>query len=430
MACLVIIGAQWGDEGKGKVVDLLAQRARMVVRYQGGNNAGHTLVVEGQKTILHLIPSGVLQADTRNVIAQGVVIDPAVLMGELDKLAERGLRLGPEQLVISSKAAVIMPYHRAIDTGRELRLGAGRIGTTGRGIGPAYEDVAARRAVRVGDLLDRDRLNARLDRVLDERNATLTWLGLEPIAREAMVSELLALGERLRPLVADAENQVRDAVESGTDVLFEGAQGVLLDVLHGTFPYVTSSHTVSGAVSTSVGVAPWRVNRVLGIVKAYTSRVGEGPFPTELKDALGDRLREVGQEFGSTTGRPRRCGWLDLAALRYAHRINGFTGLAITKLDVLSGLETLRVCTGYMVDGTLTNTLPSDDGELRDAEPVYVDLPGWEGDLTEVESYGALPQQARDYLGFIERELGVPVALVGVGPGRRQTLELRDPWSD
>ncbi|MCB9728218.1 MAG: adenylosuccinate synthase [Deltaproteobacteria bacterium] len=430
MASLVIIGAQWGDEGKGKVVDLLAQRARMVVRYQGGNNAGHTLVVEGQKTILHLVPSGILQADTRNVIAQGVVVDPAVLVRELDALAARGLHVGPEQLVISARAAVIMPYHCAIDAGRESRLGAGRIGTTGRGIGPAYEDVAARRAVRVGDLLDRARLDARLDRVLDERNATLTWLGSEPIAREAMVTELLRLGERLRPLVTDAECLVRDAVEADVDVLFEGAQGVLLDVLHGTFPYVTSSHTVSGAVATSVGVPPWRVDHVLGIVKAYTSRVGEGPFPTELTDALGDRLREVGQEFGSTTGRPRRCGWLDLAALRYAHRINGFTGLAVTKLDVLSGLETLKVCVGYRVDGRVVDALPADEGVLARAEPVYAELPGWQGDLSAVESLEALPREARGYLDFIERELGVPVALVGVGPGRRQTLELRDPWTD
>ena len=363
MGSLVIVGAQWGDEGKGKVVDVLARRAGTVVRFQGGNNAGHTLVVAGEKTVLHLIPSGILQKGVLNVIAQGVVVDPEVLLQELDQLAARGA--GPEpgsEMIISRRAAVIMPYHRSIDIGREERLAGGKIGTTGRGIGPAYEDVAARRAVRIGDLLERERLTARLDRVIEERNAVLSWLGRETVDRDALITRLLELGERLRPYIGDAADAVRAAVEKGEDVLFEGAQGTLLDVLHGTYPYVTSSHTVSGAVATGVGVPPWRVSRVVGIVKAYTTRVGNGAFPTELLDDVGQRLRDVGHEYGSTTGRPRRCGWLDLAALRHAHRLNGFTALALTKLIPDVARLTL----------TLAQMGPEDFAKVADLKPALV----------------------------------------------------------
>ena len=430
MGSLVIVGAQWGDEGKGKVVDVLARRARTVVRFQGGNNAGHTLVVAGEKTVLHLIPSGILQRGVLNVIAQGVVVDPEVLLQELDQLAARGA--APEagtEMVISRRAAVIMPYHRSIDVGREERLAGGRIGTTGRGIGPAYEDVAARRAVRMGDLLDADRLASRLDRVIEERNAVLVWLGRETVDRDALIARMLELGARLRPYIGDAADQVRAAVERDEDVLFEGAQGTLLDVLHGTYPYVTSSHTVSGAVATGVGLPPWRVSRVVGIAKAYTTRVGNGAFPTELLDDVGQRLRDVGHEYGSTTGRPRRCGWLDLAALKHAHRLNGFTGLALTKLDVLTGLETLKVCVGYRVGDRTWDGLPADEDLVERLEPIYEALPGWTEDISAARQVEELPRAARAYIAYIERFIGVPIALIGVGPGRAETLTCADVWA-
>lgn len=430
MPSLVIIGAQWGDEGKGKVVDVLARKAHTVVRYQGGNNAGHTLVVNGRKTIVHLIPSGVLHEGVRNVIGQGVVVDPGVLVRELDGLAASGVTPTPQTgLLISHRASVIMPYHRAIDQAREARLRGGKIGTTGRGIGPAYEDVASRRAVRLGDLLDRDLLDARLDRVLEERNATLSWLGGEPLPREELVPQLLALGDRLRPFIGDAEAAVRTALSADEHVLFEGAQGVLLDVLHGTYPFVTSSNTIAGAVCTGLGVPPSQVGGVVAIVKAYSTRVGGGPFPTELEDATGQHLREVGQEFGSTTGRPRRCGWLDLPALRYAHAINGFAAIALTKLDVMAGLDSVRVCVGYRLDGEELDQLPIDGDRMARAEPIYKDLPGFSGSLGDCDSRVDLPGAAAAYVDFIESELGVPVVIIGTGPARRETLVGGDLWA-
>ncbi len=454
MASVVIVGAQWGDEGKGKIVDLLAEKARMVVRYQGGNNAGHTLVVGGEKTVVHLIPSGVLQPGVINVVAQGVVVDPEVLCRELDSLASKGFRPSPEHLVLSRRAAVIMPYHRSIDQARESRLAGRKIGTTGRGIGPAYEDVASRRAVRLGDLTDRDRLGERLDRVLDERNATLTWLGAEPVARGPLMDELLALGDRIAPWLGEAEDRVRDALAAGDEILFEGAQGTLLDVLHGTYPFVTSSSTLAGAVTTGIGVPPGSLGHVLGIAKAYATRVGSGPFPTELEGEVAERLRKVGLEFGSTTGRPRRCGWLDLAALRSAHRLNGFTSLALMKLDVLSGLATLKLGVGYTLprdpvgsaaattvaaavrsvptpaDPPILDRLPSDDADVAALEPIYEELPGWSEDITGCRTFESLPVAARAYVSFIESRTGIPVSLIGVGPGREAIIARSDPWEE
>ncbi len=426
MSSIVIIGAQWGDEGKGKVVDQLADRAGMVVRYQGGNNAGHTLVVGGKKTILHLVPSGILQDDVINVIAQGVVVDPEQILREIDGLRQAGYLRDPRQLVISERAAVIMPYHIQVDLHREARLAGGKIGTTGRGIGPAYEDVIARRAVRMGDLLDEDRLRARLERVLPERNALLAWLGGDAFEADVLVERMLAFGERLRPHIGESGRLVRRALTEDMTVLFEGAQGSLLDVLHGTYPFVTSSSTLSGAVATSVGLPPTAIKRVVGVAKAYCTRVGAGPFPTELDDDVGRRLRDVGHEYGSTTGRPRRCGWLDLAALRYAHRLNGFTSLALTKLDVLTGLETLKVCVGYRCGDKELDELPAEDCDLEIAQPIYETLPGWHEDLTTARTPEDLPYAAREFIGFVERQVGVPVTVVGVGPDREHSIVIGD----
>ncbi len=421
MPSLVIIGLQWGDEGKGKVVDIKGRTARAVVRYQGGNNAGHTLVVEGHTTVLHLIPSGILRPHVRNVIGPGVVVDPGVLLGEIDPLKKRGVLTDPRQLIVSRNAAVIMPYHREIDKWRENRLGDAKIGTTGRGIGPAYEDVASRRAIRVGDLLSADRLGMRLDRVLEERNMLISWLGGEPVQREELMELLLLQGSRLKPYIGDAGEQVRALLDAGDDVVFEGAQGVLLDVLHGTYPYVTSSHTTPGAVCTGAAVPPQAAQHVIGVAKAYTTRVGAGCFPTELTDEIGARIGKVGKEFGSTTGRPRRCGWIDLPALRYALALCGSKSIALTKLDVLTGLKELKVCTAYLIDGKRVETLPS--GEIDELmTPLYETLPGWERDIRGCREFDHLPPKAREYVRFLERKLGVCVNILGVGPGRDETI--------
>jgi len=435
MPSAVVIGAQWGDEGKGKVVDALARKAEYVVRFQGGNNAGHTLVVAGEKTILHLIPSGILRPDAVNIIGQGCVIDVKVLLGEIDTLVERGLLpaddRGAKRLRVGRDAAVIMPYHVQLDQRREARLmskAGGKLGTTGRGIGPTYEDVAARRAVRIGDLLNRDRLRVRLERVLEEKNALLSWLGGEPFEVDALIDQMAALGERIAPYVDDSGRVVRQALADGRHVLFEGAQGALLDVIHGTYPYVTSSQTNMSGAAHGAGVAASTLERGIGVVKAYQTRVGAGPFPTELDDAVGQKLRDVGQEYGSTTGRPRRCGWLDLAALRYSVRINGFTALSLMKLDVLSGHDSLKVCTGYtLADGSALDELPT-GAELDGATPVYETVAGWPEDITKVRTLEGLPEAARAYVRFIEESVGVPVALIGVGPGREDEIVCHQLW--
>jgi adenylosuccinate synthase len=426
MPSCVVIGAQWGDEGKGKIVDLLTEQAHLVVRFQGGNNAGHTLVVDAgqgpRKTVLHLIPSGILWPDTRCVIASGVVVDVDVLFKEIDALVAAGLAVTPQRLGVSADAHVIMPYHRDLDLAREARLLGNRIGTTGRGIGPCYEDRAGRLGIRIRDLLDPVRLRASLERVLPERNAVLNWHGLPTVDIEALIDACLARGERVRPFVIDCRAELAAALDADQNVLFEGAQGALLDVAHGTYPFVTSSHTTSGGASVGAGVPPTAVSRVLGIAKAYCTRVGGGPFPTELHDAVGERIRQLGHEFGSTTGRPRRCGFFDVPGLRAAHRLNGFTALAITKLDVLSGLDRIGVCTHYDVDGARVEVADLDVAALERATPVYEYLPGWSESLDHVRAWDELPANARTLLERIEELTGVPLGMVSVGPERSQTI--------
>ena len=434
MANVVVVGAQWGDEGKGKVVDLLTEHAQVVVRFQGGNNAGHTLVVGGQKTVLHLIPSGVLHEGKRCVIGNGVVVDPTVLMKEIDALRTRGFLADAAQLLVSSNAHVIFPWHRQLDLLREKSRGGGAIGTTGRGIGPAYEDKVARRGIRVRDLLDADRLRKRVHDRLGAAQEELARLARaaraeEPLLHEdEIVSEYAALGARLKEFVADTSLVLAQEIAKGTRVLFEGAQGTLLDVDHGTYPYVTSSNCVAGNAATGAGLGPTAIDRVMGITKAYTTRVGGGPFPTELTDELGERLRKVGDEFGATTGRPRRTGWLDAVVLRFAVRVNGLWGLALTKLDILSGFETLKICTAYEVDGKRTENLPGDLEDLARAKPVYEELPGWEQKLAGARTLDDLPPAAMRYVRRVEELSGVPVVCISVGADRGETILLSNPF--
>ncbi len=428
MPNVVVVGAQWGDEGKGKVVDRYAARADWVIRYQGGNNAGHTLVVDGEKTVLHLIPSGILSPSTRCAIGPGVVVDPVVLLEEVEALEARGLTI-QGRLVVSPNAHVILPYHRRLDAARERR---DAIGTTGRGIGPAYEDKVARRGIRVADLGEPDRLDAKIRARVPELNAVLDHLGSDPIpGREidAMIADYARLGERLAAFVGEVGQRLEDAHAEGHRLLFEGAQGVLLDVDHGTYPYVTSSNTVAGNAATGSGLGPRRVGHVVGISKAYTTRVGSGPFPTELKDRSGDELRKAGSEFGATTGRPRRCGWLDLVALRYAVRVAGIEKLVLTKLDVLAGLDPIRICIGYELDGERVDDFPRTCEALERVRPVYEDLPGFAA-LGEADRYDSLPAAARAYVERVSKELDVDVCLVSVGPGRGEDIELSDPFAD
>ena len=434
MPNVVVVGAQWGDEGKGKIVDLLTEHAQVVVRFQGGNNAGHTLVVGGQKTVLHLIPSGVLHAGKTCVIGNGCVVDPTVLMKEIDALRSRGFLQDSAQLMISEHAHVICPWHKHLDALREKARGGGAIGTTGRGIGPAYEDKVARRGIRMRDLLDGDRLRRRVkDRLTDalEEISHLARLAKadEPILDvEAIVSEYLVLGSRLKEFVGEASLFLDQHVRKGTRILFEGAQGTLLDVDHGTYPYVTSSNTVAGNAAVGSGLGPTAIDKVLGITKAYTTRVGGGPFPTELTDAIGDRLRKVGDEFGATTGRPRRCGWLDTVVLRYAMRVNGLWGLALTKMDILSGLETLKVCTAYELDGQKITELPGDIEDFSRVQPVYEELPGWEQSLAGARTVEDLPSNAQRYVRRVEEIVGIPVVCVSVGAERGETILLQNPF--
>ncbi len=416
----VVVGTQWGDEGKGKVVDVLAPVADLVVRYQGGNNAGHTLVVGGRKTVLHLVPSGILHPGTLCVVGNGVVLDPVVFLREFESLAAAGRTLTPEDIVLSSRAQVILPWHRALDRLREQARGGDAIGTTGKGIGPCYEDKAARRGIRVGDFVDPERFRARVEALLPEKNRMITeWFGGEPLSVDGSVGELAPLAARLRPYVTDTVALLHHAVRGGKTLLFEGAQGTFLDIDHGTYPFVTSSNTVAGAACAGSGVGPSALTHVVGIAKAYTTRVGWGPFPTECEDAVGDHLRSVGQEYGSTTGRPRRCGWFDAALLRSSVMLNGLTHIALTKLDVLSGLPTVRICTGY--EGH--DALPDD---LVSAVPVYEDLPGWVEDLSGCRTFEALPATCQAYVERLEELVGVPAGLISIGPDRAHTI-VRDP---
>lgn len=430
MANVVIVGAQWGDEGKGKVVDIYTEYASDVVRYQGGNNAGHTLVVGNEKTVLHLIPSGILHQGKRCIIANGVVLDPRVFLEEIDRLKVRGYLKDDSQLVVDGNTHIIMPYHVAIDKARES--GSGRkIGTTGRGIGPTYEDKVGRRGIRFADLVQPEVFARKVRELLPEKNFFLEkYLGQQPLSEAQIIEEYSAYGQRLRQYLGSASVILNQSIRTGRNILFEGAQGSLLDVDHGTYPYVTSSSTVAGGACTGAGIGPRFIHEVIGISKAYATRVGEGPFPTELKDEMGDRLRHIGQEFGATTGRPRRTGWLDAVALREAVRLSGMTGLAITKMDVLNELETIKVCTAYTCQGQLVTDYPHDLDILSRCQPVYEEFEGWRQDISGITRFEDLPQAARTYLRKIEELVGCQVVLVSVGPRRDQTIQVKNPFAE
>ena len=426
---VVIVGTQWGDEGKGKIVDWLTEQAQGVVRFQGGHNAGHTLVIEGRKTILRLIPSGILRRDVACYIGNGVVLSPTALLAEIDELEDAGVDVA-SRLRISGSCPLILDYHIALDRAREERKGAGKIGTTGRGIGPAYEDKVARRAVRTQDLFDEQHFAERVREALDLHNFVLTqYLGAARIEPQAVIDGALALAPRIKPMVADVSYELNQAMRQGHRLLFAGAQGALLDVDHGTYPFVTSSNTVAGAAAAGAGVAPQQLHYVLGITKAYATRVGSGPFPTELNDAVGEELRRRGNEFGSVTGRPRRCGWFDAAALRRSVQINGVTGLCITKLDVLDELDTVRLCTGYRSGGTVTDILPFGAEAVASCEPVYEDFPGWRQSTFGVRDWAQLPAAARRYLERLSEVTGVPIDIISTGPDREQTILMRHPFN-
>ncbi|TMB32818.1 MAG: adenylosuccinate synthase [Deltaproteobacteria bacterium] len=426
---VVIVGAQWGDEGKGKIVDLFTSWADVVVRFQGGANAGHTLVVGGTKTVLHLVPSGVLHPGKRCFIGNGVVVDPEALSQEIDILKSRGLLVEPQQLVVSENAHVIFPYHKRIDLGREEKSGRKKIGTTGRGIGPCYEDKVARRGIRMRDLLKPEVLRERLKERIGEANAQIAALGGEQVKLETVHAEAARLGQKLAEYVGDASEKLAHEVERGKAVLFEGAQGTLLDVDHGTYPYVTSSNTVAGNAAVGAGLGPTSIHSVIGITKAYTTRVGNGPLPTELDDASGERLRTVGAEFGATTGRPRRCGWMDALVLRYAARVNGLSGLALTKLDVLTGFDKVQVAVAYKLpSGKTLQEFPSDPELLASAQPVYEELPGWKEPIGDLRQYEELPANARRYVERVEQLVGVEAIAVSVGAERAQTIVRKNPF--
>lgn len=421
MSSLVVVGAQWGDEGKGKVTDYLAAQAHVVVRYQGGNNAGHTVVAGGQTFRLHLIPSGAIHPGVCNVIGNGVVVDPNVLLGELEELERCGV--GRVQLYISERAHVIMPYHRLLDRLEEEKRGDARIGTTGRGIGPVHVDKVARSGIRMVDLVDASAFRARLAVVLPTKNELLRGLyGHVGYTVNEIVSEYEPAATRLAPYVTDTSLLVHQALDSGQRVLFEGAQGTLLDVDHGTYPFVTSSSATAGGASIGTGVGPKSIDTVLGVVKAYSTRVGEGPFPSELMDSTGEIIRKRGQEFGTTTGRPRRCGWFDAVVGRYAARVNGLQEVAVTKLDVLSGLPEVKMCVAYTHRGEILQHFPVRPDVLSECEPVYESMPGWSDDLTKISSYRELPSSAKAYLERLSQVMGTRIALVSVGPDREQTI--------
>ncbi len=430
MPNVVVVGTQWGDEGKGKIVDLLTEQAQMVVRYQGGNNAGHTLVVGGEKFIFHLIPSGILHPGTLCCIGNGVVLDPEVFLDEIDRVLSRGLQVGPENLRVSERTQVIMPYHKRLDLARERAKGEGKIGTTGRGIGPCYEDKVARRGIRVADLVDPQLFKAKLTEILPEKNFLLEkLLEDEPFTLEEILEPYAKMGQRLKPLMANVSVLLQEAGNRGRNILFEGAQGTHLDIDHGTYPFVTSSNPVAGGAAVGAGVGPGQLHRVLGIVKAYTTRVGSGPFPTECTDQAGRHMQECGVEFGSTTGRPRRCGWLDMVVLKEAVRLNGLTGLAITKLDVLSTLNPVRLCVAYELDGERRDTIPATLPELTRCRPIFEELTGWAEDIRGVRRFEDLPGVTRTYLKRIEDLAGVPIQLVSVGPDREETILVQNPFA-
>jgi len=429
MANVAIIGAQWGDEGKGKVVDLFTDDADIVVRFQGGNNAGHTLVVDGKKTVLHLIPSGALHPNKLCVIGNGVVVDPEILIEEIDALQEQGHLADDASLRISEQAHLIMPYHKSIDLARERLRGKGKIGTTGRGIGPAYEDKVARIGIRFIDLLEEDTFREKLQHNIEEKNIYLKAILKEiPLAFEEIHVRYEQFRERLKRYVTNTGLLLEQEMRAGKRVLFEGAQGTLLDVDHGTYPYVTSSNTTTGGVCSGSGVGPQHVQQVIGISKAYTTRVGSGPFPTELDGADGETLRREGSEFGATTGRSRRCGWFDAVGVRYAVRMNGMTGIALTKLDVLTGFKKIPLCTAYRYNGKVVNDFPASSKVMKNAQPVYEEMAGWDSPLDDVRKLSDLPVEAQKYVRRLEEIIGTEIILVSVGPGRDQTILLKNPF--
>ncbi|HET8734310.1 MAG TPA: adenylosuccinate synthase [Anaeromyxobacteraceae bacterium] len=430
MPNVVVVGAQWGDEGKGKIVDRFTEFADVVARYQGGNNAGHTLVVGGEKTVLHLIPAGVLHKGKTCIIGNGVVVDPTVFMMEIDRLKQKGYLKDDGQLVLSLDAHVIMPWHKAVDLAREQAMGSGKIGTTGRGIGPTYEDKVARRGIRVRDLLDPAKLARKVKERLPAVEEELRRLGADAkLDADAITAEYAALGKRLAVYAKDASRVLHGLIQQKRSVLFEGAQGTMLDVDHGTYPFVTSSNTVASNAATGTGVGPTAIDEVIGIAKAYSTRVGGGPYPTEQKNATGEELRRIGQEFGATTGRPRRTGWFDAVAMRYAARVNGLDGLAIMKLDVLSGFPELKVAVAYRLDGKTLEEMPGDPEDLERCEAVYETLPGWNEPLSGIRTWDGLPKAAQSYVKRLEDLTGVRVIAVSVGPDREETILLRNPFA-
>lgn len=427
MANVAVIGSQWGDEGKGKVVDIYGEHAEVIVRYQGGNNAGHTLVVDGKKVVLHLIPAAALHDDKTCVIANGVVVDVEIFLGEIAALKEKGY-LKNSRVVLSDRAHVIMPYHKQLDQLREKKVNT-TIGTTGRGIGPTYADKISRLGIRIGDLLNPSYLRSRLEETVPEKNCILEHLyGEKPIDIAALHEKYLELGEKIRPYIQNTNELLHSSIAAKKKILFEGAQGTMLDVDQGTYPFVTSSNTTSGGATNGAGIPPSAIHEVIAIVKAYTTRVGGGPFPTEQLNEIGDRLQSVGAEFGATTGRRRRCGWLDLVNLRHARDINGFTGLAITKLDVLSGLPEIQVCTAYEYKGKKFTTFPSAIEDVATVKPIYKTLKAWKETVTELTDLTKIPVEMKDYIRYIEDELQVKTALLSVGPDRKQTMEVRNPF--
>ncbi len=431
MANVVVVGTQWGDEGKGKIVDLLTRYADYIVRFQGGNNAGHTLVVEGKQFIFHLIPSGILYENKKCMIGNGVVIDPEVLLAEMQELKENGLPVTPERLTISENAHLIMPYHKSLDLNQEAALiDSKKIGTTGRGIGPCYEDKIIRKGIKVGDLLDESLFKDKLKDNIEEKNFLLTKrLNSKPVSFEEIFRQFEGFAEKLAPYMGNVSVELDQARKSGKHILFEGAQGTQLDVDHGTYPFVTSSNTVAGNACTGSGFGPVYIDEVIGILKAYTTRVGSGPFPTELFDETGEQLQRKGGEFGATTGRKRRCGWLDSVVANEAIRLNSITGLALTKLDVLSGQSNLKIAMSYEAEGRKFNAMPSNIRLTEKAKPIYEDIPGWQEEIDGARSIDDLPVQARDYIKRVEDITETPAAIISVGPARDQTLLLKNPFS-
>jgi adenylosuccinate synthase len=426
---IIVIGAQWGDEGKGKVVDIYSEFADVVVRSTGGNNAGHTLVIKGEKFVFHLIPSGILHPGKKCVIANGVVVDPKVLLMEIGRLKERGYLKDDAQLKIGLLANVIMPYHIVLDRAREEKLGSKKIGTTARGIGPCYEDKIARTGIRACDLVRPDSFEEKLRANLELKNFLLKeYYGVDEIPFQATFDEYLAYGERLKPHLVDTSGFINEEINRGSKVLFEGAQGTLLDIDHGTYPFVTSSNTTAGGACTGSGVPPTRIAGVVGVSKAYATRVGGGPFPTELFDEEGQQIRDRGKEYGSTTGRPRRCGWFDAPVVRYANRLNGLSGIALTKLDVLSGLPRVKVCVAYDIEGTRRDEVPLSLPEFEAAKPIYEQVEGWKEDISSAKEFGDLPKAAQKFVRLLEEVSGVDITMVSVGADRNETIMRKNPF--